>query len=459
MANIYLRSGATGAANGTSFDDAYTTMVALIAAGVTNADTIYVASDHAESTASTVTMTFPATPGCKVLCLNATTGTPTISGTALATSASIAVGAASAAIILNGHAYFHGVKFLSSINSSSLSLVNIGYTTTANVLLFESCEFHIRNGNSGSYISIGQIAATTNDNNFISMKNCTVKFGGTSQPIQLRNARIEIVNLSIDSSGSTPTSLFLFFQAVGSDFELHDSDLTGESFTNIFTHQASGNASCHNARVYNCKLPGSIALTTGTHPGFGGPTIKMHNCDSADTNYRIAEEDFSGTTVSETTIVMSGGASDGTTPISYKMSTTSAAAYPTVEYRSSWIASAWNDTTGSSKTATVEIVHDSQGSGTSSAFLDDEIWLEISYLGTSGTPRGTLGSDEKVSLDTAAADQASSSETWTTTGLTTPVKQKLSVTFTPQEKGVILGRICMAKASATVYVNPVITIT
>lgn len=459
MANIYLRSGATGAANGTSMADAYTTIAALITGGIAATDTIYVASDHAESTAGTVTMTFPLTIGCKMLCINATTGTPTIADTALATTASIAIGASSSTMSIRGYVYVHGVSFLGATNSSSTSLILIGDPTVQNVCVFNSCSFEIRNANSGAYIALGQVGSTSNDNVYVGMNNCSFKFGGTSQSVQLRNARIEMSNISINSSGSTPTSLFLTYQAVGSSFELHDSDLSGVNFTNLFTYQAAGNSSCHDIKVYNCKLPGSMALTTGTRPGLGGPIIKMHNCDSADTNYRIAEEDFAGNTVSETTIVMSGGASDGTTPISYKMTTTSAAAYPTVEYKSSWIASAWNDTTGSSKTATVEIVHDSQGSGTSSAFLDDEIWLEISYLGTSGSPRGTLGSDEKASLDTTAADQASSSETWTTTGLTTPVKQKLSVTFTPQEKGVIIGRICMAKASSTVYINPVITIT
>ena len=118
----------------------------------------------------------------------------------------------------------------------------------------------------------------------------------------------------------------------------------------------------------------------------------------------------------------------------------------------------WNETTGSALTVTAEIVHDSQGAGTSSAFLDSEIWLEVQYLGTSGYPLALFGSDAPAGVLTAAADQASSSETWTTTGLATPVKQKLEATITPQVKGFIHARIVMAVASKVAYICPKIAV-
>ena len=45
------------------------------------------------------------------------------------------------------------------------------------------------------------------------------------------------------------------------------------------------------------------------------------------------------------------------------------------------------------------------------------------------------GSSTTTRSSASAANQADSSETWTTTGLSAPVKQKIAVTFTPQEKG------------------------
>jgi ABC-type phosphate transport system substrate-binding protein len=118
----------------------------------------------------------------------------------------------------------------------------------------------------------------------------------------------------------------------------------------------------------------------------------------------------------------------------------------------------WNDTVGSAQTCTVEIVHDSQGSGTSSAFTDAEVWLEIQYLGTSGVPLGSVLTDAKADVLATAADQASSAVTWTTTGLTTPLKQKVAVTFTAQEIGFIHAKVVLAKASAVCYVDPKLTV-
>jgi hypothetical protein len=185
--------------------------------------------------------------------------------------------------------------------------------------------------------------------------------------------------------------------------------------------------------------------------------VRLINCDDADTNYKLWIQDNSGSLVDETTIVRSGGASDGTTSIAWKIVTSSTAHWLKSPFWSQPIA-IWNSTVGSSQTATIEIVHDSQGSGTGSAFTEKEIWAEVLYLGTSGVPLGTVGWDRVATPLTTASDQASSSETWTTTGLTTPVKQKIAVTFTAQEVGYIAVRAALGVASKTVYVDPKITL-
>jgi hypothetical protein len=84
---------------------------------------------------------------------------------------------------------------------------------------------------------------------------------------------------------------------------------------------------------------------------------------------------------------------------------------------------------------------------------DKEAWLEVEYPGTSGFPVSSFASD-KAGILASAANQTSSSVTWTTTGLSGPVKQKLAVTLTPQEKGVIRARVMLAKASTTLWYCP-----
>ncbi len=51
MANIYVKSGASGAANGTSWTDAYVTLGAAITAAAAG-DSIWVSNNHSETTAS-----------------------------------------------------------------------------------------------------------------------------------------------------------------------------------------------------------------------------------------------------------------------------------------------------------------------------------------------------------------------------------------------------------------------
>ena len=160
-----------------------------------------------------------------------------------------------------------------------------------------------------------------------------------------------------------------------------------------------------------------------------------------------------GSIKSETTIVKTSGASDGVTPLAWKMVTTANAEYPLLPLESGET-TFWNDTTGVAKTLTVDIIHDSL-----TALKDDEVWLEVQYLGTTGFPLGSFINDCKAGALTTAAAQTASTATWTTTGLTNPNKQKLEVTLTPQEKGYYIARVNLAKQSYTIYTDPLIVVT
>jgi hypothetical protein len=208
--------------------------------------------------------------------------------------------------------------------------------------------------------------------------------------------------------------------------------------------------------VRNCKLPaswsGSVNAAT---PGINS-VWELHNSDSADTNYRYQKKTQFGQIDSETTIVLTGGASDGTTSLSHKMVSNADAEWNHQTLDSPEIVQ-WNETVGSAITATIEIIHSGVGAGGSGDFTDKEIWMEVQYLGTSGRPLSLFVDDAAADYITAAADQDNSSATWTSSPAT-PVKQKLSVTFTPQEKGYIHAVVKLATASKTVYVDPKITV-
>ena len=79
-------------------------------------------------------------------------------------------------------------------------------------------------------------------------------------------------------------------------------------------------------------------------------------------------------------------------------------------------------------------------------------------LGSGSFPISTFANDAKADTLATAAKQTTSSVTWTTTGLTTPVKQKLSKAVTISEKGLVRISIKLAKASTTMYVCPKIAV-
>lgn len=174
----------------------------------------------------------------------------------------------------------------------------------------------------------------------------------------------------------------------------------------------------------------------------------MYNCSAGSENYKLWIERVEGSIRDETTLIRSGGATDGVTSLSWKLVSTADSTYPASPLQTDDIVYQ-NNTTGSAITATVEILHDS-----ATNLKDDEVWLELNYLGSSSTPIATLITDAKTDVLATAADQTASSVTWVTTGMTNPNKQKLSVTFTPQMKGMIIARVSLGKASKTIYVCP-----
>lgn len=193
--------------------------------------------------------------------------------------------------------------------------------------------------------------------------------------------------------------------------------------------------------MVNCKLNASV--TVAATPARPSHRMEIINCDSGAVNYRNEIYDYAGTLTTETTIVLTGGASDGTTPISWKVITTANAkfdkpfeCFPII---------LWNDTTGASKTLTIQGIW-----GGGAVPNDDEIWVEVEYLGASGNPGSSFVSDAKATVLTTGAGQDAGSGTWG--GSTT--KFALAVTFTPQMKGPIVARVKCAKASSTFYIDP-----
>ena len=158
-----------------------------------------------------------------------------------------------------------------------------------------------------------------------------------------------------------------------------------------------------------------------------------------------------GSTVTERTITLTGGAADDVGSFSLKMVSGSARIDKWVGPIMSFWLDVENTSTGSSKTATVEIV-------SSASLNNDDIWLLLEYMGTAGSQLASFVDSNPVTPLTAAVAVTTSTAPWNSSPAT-PVYQKLQVTFTPQRAGRVRGRVMLGKASTTVYVDPTIVIT
>ena len=436
MADIYVRStDGSDADNGSTWALAKATLAgaaAIDAAG----DNIYRSQSHAES-GGAVTAVFAGTMAnpVKIIAGNDSAEPP------IAVSAASLI--SSSSITLSGSYYLYGL----TLQAATSILPNA--QSASNSVTLDHCSLITTGTTAGGFFSIGSA------NNFTQkavLLDCTYKFSGSSNIGCATAGVVEIKGGSFVSGTSTP-SAGVFAGAndrTGSRLLIDGLDMTNLASTvNIFRTFVSPGL----FQIRNSKLPASWSgsLCNAT-PLATGQRFEMHNCDSGDTNYRLWVQEYSGSIKTETTLVRTGGASDGTTGYSLVMATT-ANANASVAPLVSPEVSIWNDTTGGSKTVTVEILHDS-----ATNLTDGEIWLEVQYLGTSGAPLGSFISDAKADILATAADQSASSETWTTTGMSNPNTQKLSVTFTPQEKGYIQAKVYLAKASKTVYVDPKLTV-
>lgn len=435
MASYYVYSGAGGAANGTSWVNAYTTLTAAFS-GHAAGDTYYVAHDHAESTAAAITLASSGTASAptKVVCVNRAGSVPPVSADRRTTAQVTTTGASN--INFNSYTHYDGIIFTAG-NGAGLASVFAPSSGTAR-LRFDNCS--LRLGGTSTTSRIGNAVSGA----ALELNNTTVSFGAVAQGVGIHGL-FSWRNTPSALLGTIPTTVLVIGVNSGGTCDCVGVD---------FSAAGSGKTICGNQSaaegvrftLIDCKL--DAAVTKAAVPSSGGSTeVDFIRSGASGVNYNVFSSRISGTLNEEITIVRTGGASDGTTAIAWKIDTTANCTY-SLPFECPPIA-VWNDTTGSSVTATVEGIW-----GGGAVPLDTEIWLECEYLGSSSSPLGSFVADCAADLLTAGANQTSSSETWG--GSTT--KFKLSVSFTPQMKGWVYGRVKCGKASSTFYVDPKLTL-
>lgn len=426
MADRYVSHLGSNTSPYNSWATAATTLQAALTGEVAG-DRIFVANTHTESAAAYTNawdVAGTAASPCEIMCVDPANSPPT----ALSTGATFTT--TSGGRIVFQYANYALVQGLTFVCSGDLATLGGMYYQAR----FKDCILRL----TATSASLG---LNNNTPGLTVFENFTIRFA-TGGYIDGRGGMIWQGG-GLEAGTASPSSLFQNI-ATGAEFLLEGLDLSAGASS---MHICNSGARYSKFVMRNCKLPSGWtgSLVQGT-VGDGG-RYEMWNCDSGDTNYRMQINTFSGTIRTETTVVREDGASDGTTPISWRFDSNSSASYLVAPLESPEIVR-WNETVGTPITVSIETLV------STTALTDSDIWLDVQYLGTSGYPMSVKASDARVSSLTSAQTQDSSSSTWTTTGVTSPVKQTLSVTFTPQEKGMIIATVKVGKKSTTVYVCP-----
>lgn len=442
MASIYVRStDGSDADNGTTWALAKATLNgagAIDAAG----DTIYISQNHAESSASAITISPSGSVGnpSRWICGNDGAQPPTTS----ASSATVTTTGNNNITIDTGSCHMYGITFSAGSGANNTAIL-VG--ASQHQQTFDTCTF-ISGGSSGGGMGVSGSATGSN----IIFKNCTFKISSTGGNFGA-NGKVRFDGGGMSASTTTPTGGYIGGNGAFCDIVYSGFDFSNFSSTVDLVIGGANLTTGSKVVLRNCKLPaswsGNLVHTTLSRKCF----VEMHNCDSTNTRYRLWVEQLTGSVKTETTLVKTNGATDGTTPFSWKMVSNTNTQFPYTALESPELPAKYNTTTGSSVTVTVDILLDS-----ASALNNDDIYLEVQYQGSSTTPLSTFTSSQKSDILGSNAALTSSSVTWTTTGMSNPNKLKMSVSFTPNGSGYIQAKVFLCKASTTVYVDPVIQV-
>ncbi len=83
--------------------------------------------------------------------------------------------------------------------------------------------------------------------------------------------------------------------------------------------------------------------------------------------------------------------------------------------------------------------------------------LEIEFLEASADVDSAFADDRMADITATPTDQANNAESWTgTSGFANENTQEVAVTVTVNRVGPVIARVCLAKPSTTIYVDPLI---
>jgi hypothetical protein len=421
-------------------------------------NTVFVGDNHAESYSANLSLNASGTLAAisRIVCHDHAGPYPPASGNLMSgASFTTTNSGGTISFIASGSFYFYGIAFKAGAASGGSPTIVLGGFTLSGWLYFDNCSMQLAetSGAGAGVIALGSNNSATTYT--ITFNNTTVKFGAAGDAIIATLCRFIWQNTGpILVSGSVvPTNLITTnasSTSIMSDYVLEALDLS-QITTSLYSNAPK--ASNCNVSIKDCKLNAAVTVAT---PILSGSGVQMVRSDSGATDYKSARYAYEGTETTETAITRVGGASDPTGQAQSRKIVTTANSQWLRPFKAEPYA-IWNPTTGANVTVTV--------CGTINAGAlpnNDDIWMEVEYLGSASFPVGTIVSTTKSNLLAANAAVASDGSTWNGGGSGagwSPFKLVATLSSPqPGMAGYLHVRVRAAKPSTTLYIDPQITL-
>jgi len=431
MAQLHLKSGAGAVSPFVDWTNAATTLAAAIAA-MTAGDTLAVSSAHAEATAG-ISLTVPGSATSISKILGGTQGAS--SGlTAMATGGVIE--STNTSFAVNGSFYASNITWRASSTSTVLPAFA---GVSGDIQYHNAFRYEVTGGAAASGVKFG--AGTSGAGTLATSKDGVFKFSNATQRINIDHC-VVMQGCSFDTGGTAPSGIFKLSGSTRSSRLLCD-DFDASFCTSAMDVVTSIGQGAAFARFRRMKMPATWTgnlVTTGQIKA--GDRFELIDYSVGATKYKLLIADFAGVIKDESTVKVTANTR------SFKaVSASGCGRINPLRSHEYFVSLA----SGSAQTVSLDILTDNI------TLTDAEAWLEVDYFAGS-TSIGTTATDAVADALAAPANQTTSSATWTTTGITTPVKQSLSVTVTPGAADYAIVRAVFAKPSTTVYLDDRLTV-
>lgn len=355
-------------------------------------NSIFVGDDHSETQSSAMTVASQGTAAaiCSIYSIDHALAL-TLAAATLKTGASVATTGNSALNATLTFSYLIGLTLIcgNGANSPSMTLFNVASTWGR----LDNCVLQI-GGTAGGNMNLGGSSA------YMEMNNTTVQVAATASQVSLQAGLLRWNNTPSAIAGATlATTLFLLgrsgiFIMTGVDFSALGSGKT----------LVGASALSSEVQFVDCKLGASVTIAAA--PTSQGLQIDAVSSDSAAANYIKYRNMYQGLLTTETVVVRTGGASNGVTAISDKIVTTA---------NSTWLSpfndipiGDYNTVTGTNRVITLAGIWNA-----AAVPNNDDIFINVSYLGSSATPQASFATNTKASnLATGTGLTADSTSAW-----------------------------------------------